>query len=68
MKEEIGALKEDNEKTKEMLKQEEKNNKKLQDFSNDLIKQKESIVKIELESSSKSIELEGNILQMTNKL
>lgn len=31
-----------------MLKSEERNNKKLQDFINELIKQKENIVKVQL--------------------
>lgn len=49
-----------------MLKTEQKNNKRLQDFINELIKQKENIVKIELESSSKAIQMEGTVLQMKN--
>lgn len=40
LKEELAATKDDNAKTKELLKEEEKNNKKLQDYINSLMKEK----------------------------
>ena len=51
-----------------MLKEEEKNNKKLQEFINELLKQKENIVKVELKSSSRVNQLEGETLEMKNSI
>ena len=48
LKEEINATKEENSKIKEMLKEEEESKKKVQEFTNSILKQKENIVKAEL--------------------